>query len=815
MNVAFDVAGGMRVGKRVPFPLLVLGVLCLCLMRGAAVEALRETGFTAMWWVNGPAGDQWTKGAPQDPLLCLRSGELGVMIDTRRLRLVHAGRFGVPQARDAALAAGSGPVLELPGVDLELGVRIAGTNHFCTGRGPEPKDEFFQPVRFVETGRFFQRVVIGGLQFRSAGGTGAGFEGSLEITLWPDRLGLRLELPEGAVPGLESAPEGELFVAAAGKRVSAPLAQRRSPVLDLFGAEPGGPVVGIEADPALVVEQDVALGCHTIHLPEKAWSNTKGTYYPEEHLDRLDRWRLVLTNGSDREAVARLMFVQEQHLPITGFTPMLCDPDGTPSGLPVQISKNWHQRPEKGHIAHEGPWFHGSTVVRMGAKSRRELMFQMAYARYGGVPAASHAQLSLIGWGHNQFWEQAAIGSFGESICYEPGRVQRRCFIDDLRPLMTLPVAGGRPWGWAENCGGGDFLVWLDPAGNYRGFRGTRVDYRAQGPCRTDVHYLEETAGGEISARMEVSIARSDDYVRAFHKLSYKVLRPVAWKRLTFLQLGADHYNEVPAGRVAIGDSDGVVEEWRPARAQGAYDRRGMPLRGNQPWVSIHGLDRGSLGKGIAAASRGVVIRSWRGVLGGKPVRLPHLSTYCNEWGRGNFKTAIELGPPPDVKTLKPGDWLEAEVEIVTFPTDPEAYYGPNRLFQEALKKDADTWRLVWREAAANRFQPKARRGTITRNLPLVVRVDASGSARVDVREGVGWLPVTFTGLGQHRGQELRVNGQPLHQAIHGNDYWQTDYDPSNGTWSRTYNIPRDGSGSLHIEFGPAGTRMGEEKAVR
>jgi len=85
----------------------------------------------------------------------------------------------------------------------------------------------------------------------------------------------------------------------------------------------------------------------------------------------------------------------------------------------------------------------------------------VAYARYGGVPAASHAQLSLIGRGHNQFWDEAAIGSFGESICYEPGRVQRRCFIDDVRPLMTLPAAGGKPWGWAENCGGGDFLVWV------------------------------------------------------------------------------------------------------------------------------------------------------------------------------------------------------------------------------------------------------------------------------------------------------------------------------------------------------------------
>ena len=89
----------------------------------------------------------------------------------------------------------------------------------------------------------------------------------------------------------------------------------------------------------------------------------------------------------------------------------------------------------------------------------------MTYARWGGVPAASHAQLCLIGWGHNQFWDQSAIGSFGESICYEPGRVQRRCFIDDVRPLMTLPEPGAKLYGWAENAGGGDFLVWIDPQG--------------------------------------------------------------------------------------------------------------------------------------------------------------------------------------------------------------------------------------------------------------------------------------------------------------------------------------------------------------
>ena len=194
----------------------------------------------------------------------------------------------------------------------------------------------------------------------------------------------------------------------------------------------------------LPVTFDAALGCHRLALPEKPWSNLSGTYYAEEHLDRADRWRVTLRNESDKPTVARLMLTQEHHLPITGFTPMLCDPDGTPTGLPVQLSKNWHLRPEMGSLPHEGTWFHGFVWVRMPPKSKRDFVVQMVYARYGGVCAASHAQLCLIGWGHNQFWDQAAVGSFGESICFEPGRVQRRCFIMDVRPLMTLPHA--MPW---------------------------------------------------------------------------------------------------------------------------------------------------------------------------------------------------------------------------------------------------------------------------------------------------------------------------------------------------------------------------------
>ena len=371
---------------------------------------------------------------------------------------------------------------------------------------------------------------------------------------------------------------------------------------------------------------------------------------------------------------------------------------------------------------------------------------------------------------------------------------------------MTLPVGGGKPWGWAGNCGGGDFLLWVDDRGEYRGFRATRADYRAQGPCRTEVGYREETSGGEMQARMDVSLLRSDDYVRGCFRLRYDVTRRVKWQRLAFFQLGADFYNDSPERRVAIGDINGMREEWAPPQAQGNYDRRSVPLIGAQPWVSIHGLNRAALGQGGAAASRGLIVRSWRARFDGKPSPMPHISTFCNEWGQGNFKTAIELAPPPDASALLPGDFVEAEVEMVIFPADPKAYYGPNEPFREALAASADTWRLVQREAAGNALRVQPRRGTVACLFPLVVGVDPNQCAQVEIQGGVGWLPVTFTGLAGHRDYELRVNNRPFSQAIHGNDFWQTDYDASTRTWSHTFNLPPTGDQSVQLAFCPVTT---------
>ena len=798
--------------------LVAIAFLLLALMFGwrapaatdvSAAMMPRAEDYTLLWWADGPPQIMGSKRSSGNGTLCFQSGGWGLAFDTKQVRALRAGEWPKPMGVEKAAQPGRSALVELPNVVWDCAVVVAGRRFPCVGH-METSDEFFQPVRFVESGHFFQRVVIEGLQFADSNGKKFPGGARLEISAWPDRLALRLELEPNA---LQSGGTAELRFGH--HHASAVLTAKTSVRMEVFG-DHASPRPNLAADPALEVGFDEALGCQTLQLPEKPWSNAKGTYYPEEHLDRLDRWNLTIRNESDRPTVARLMFTQEHNLNLTGFTPMLCETNGTPTGLPVQISKDWHQRPKKGVVPHQGPWFHGFAFVRLPPHAKRELVFQMVYARYGGVFAASLAQLSLIGWGHNQFWDQTAIGSFGESICFEPGRVQRRCFIDDVRPLLTLPQGQpATPWGWAQNCGGGDFLMWQDAQGIYQPMVATRTDYRAYGPCLTDASYAEESAGGELAARMDASVPRSQDYLRTFFHLRYDVRRLMQWRRLAFFQLGADFYNDTPARRVALGDANGLHEEWEPKYGKDVYDRSAVPMTGAQPWVSIHGVDLSALGKGQAAASRGFIVRSWRATLGGKPVPQPHVSFFCNEWGKGNNRAVVELAPPPGIKELLPGDFVEADLELVVFPADAAAYYGPDKEFKEVLARKADAWQLVQREAAGNALKCDAKHGSVLNPYPLKIAVDAKQTAEITIKGGLGYVPLTFTGLTAASGYALSVDGQRVNQGIHGNDFWQTDYDSATQRWQQTFNVPLPAGGPHTVRFTPANAKKDAGMAAK
>ena len=58
-------------------------------------------------------------------------------------------------------------------------------------------------------------------------------------------------------------------------------------------------------------------------------------------------------------------------------------------------------------------------------------------------------------------------------------------------------------------------------------------------------------------------------------------------------------------------------------------------------------------------------------------------------------------------------------------------------------------------------------------------------------------MPIRFEGLRTASGHALyRLQGGrriPLDQSVHGNDFWQTDYDAEAGTHKMSFNLPLDG----------------------
>jgi len=763
--------------------------------------------YTFLWWAFGvPSSCCPTRGrapgtADERKLLCVRTGRYGFALDVEKVRLAHFGPLRRRQPAAEALVQGNEAVFALPRADLRLRIHVGQQTYQCVGSAaPKPRDLLNYPCRIIESGRFVQRFDVLGLVFEDAAGRRLGVQARLEVVAWPDMAAFVLEATPGrdladarleVALGRESSASGPAGRWKAGETRS--VAHRVSLTRD-GGA---GGLFSVTVLDGATVSADTGRGWFRIALPQRPWRNRRGTYYPEEELDRLERTRLMLHNPSDSEQVARLLFAKDYGFPgITGFCPMLRDGDGCPTGIPVQLSKNWHCT-EGRRVLYDGGWFHGFSFLRLPPRSTTELELAITYARWGGVFAASHAQLCLIGWGHNQRWDEAAIGSFGESICYDPDATMRRCRIDDLRPLLVWATNTRRgKWSWTNNVGGGDFLVYFDGKGEYQYFKEMKAAYDAHGPNLTEATYAGTTVDGRIAARITVSTPRCDDINRAFHRFRYDVLEPTRFRRLAFYQLGADRYLGFQFRKIARGNAQGLIEEWQPGGGGRRYLRTAIPCEGEVPWFSLHEtLPR--RGGGGAWANRGLIVRSWSARLGGRAAPAPFAAVYGTQSGVAS--AALELSPPPGVEELLPGDFVEAEVELVVVPMSAADYYGPNEALRAALREGGNTWRPVFREAAGNHLQLKAIRGTIRRGYPIVVEVGRGERAELEVTGGVGYVPITFAGLRASRGYQLRQvvgdKSRVVDQSVHGNDFWQTDYDPAAGRWRITYNVCLDGPG--------------------
>ncbi|MDX9974915.1 MAG: hypothetical protein RBU21_18145, partial [FCB group bacterium] len=633
-----------------------LSVILLCL--GCAVSVAED--YTFLWWADGWRGRavEWHK------TLNIQTNSYGAAMDVEKAALIHLGLIANPKPYALAVSESNDAVNALPPADLRLSVVVSGTTYRCVGAAGNQEDEANFPVRIIESGRMVQRADILNLTLKNDRGQVLEGDARLELVADPRQLHLILEFaPKSELDHVDIeialAHDGKLVAGesyfdrmTAGHRGVAgvawpPDASEDSPDAVTVAAndkDSGAP---------LPVQRDALRGWHYVDLPERQWNMA-------EELDRLDRFPLRVTNTSDKTETRMLLFAFDgaAFQGVTGLCPMLRDAQGNPSGIPVQISKNWHNNPER-HFSNEGPWFHAYAEVTVEAGKTWDGELAIAYARWGGVPAASHAQLCLVGWGTNQLWDQAAIGSFGESITYDPDVCLNRSMIDDVRPLMVTGMSDGR-WEWTNNVGGGDFLVYMNPDGKRQFLTRMRTAYLSQGPNLTDVIYAGVTADGRIAARIEVSTPRCDDVNRAYHRLRYDVLEDTPFSRLAFYQLGADNYNDHAFSTLARGNADGLVEEWQTERGGKKYLRAAMECPGRAPWFSLHGGERNEQHAKGAWANRGLVIRSWKARLGGQEVVVPFAAVYGTR--NGVPSANVELAPPPGLTELKKGDYVEAEV---------------------------------------------------------------------------------------------------------------------------------------------------------
>ena len=576
----------------------------------------------------------------------------------------------------------------------------------------------------------------------------------------------------------------------------------------------------------LEVEYQADKGWHQVRLrnDETEVKDTAGEQ-PEGNVEldsrelnnRMERVRFTVDNPSARERVLRLNFAKGRLVPggsdvfaIFGLSAILRDLDGNPVGIPVQISKNWHGGGRTNRTEYfRGPWYHGISVLTIPAGSSISLEYTSVNALWGALPAASHGQLCLVGWGYNQQWDEAAIGAWGESVTYEPDLHQAHAPVLDFRPLLTHNKSG-KMWGWTGNIGGADFFNYTKKDGKRSWHSRIRTQYKRYCPNLTEVTYAGIMDDESMDFEYTATVERSDDICRGIYKIKLKVLKDTDFKDFVIFQAAAASYHQVKSHTLAWGDEEGLKSEWKSTIGENpGYVTERTRIEGKLPWFSFTDSENAYKPQGdkFLSANRGFVIRSWKARINGRDNVLPWFAEYTTAGGNyGDPSGIISILPPEGCSSFNEGDYIEAEIDLFLLPRDAGEYYGPNRNLAAALSEKANTWKMVYREAVGNNLVVDVSRGTLLDDRPVKIKAEGD-KALFSIAGGLGYVPLTISNVKSYRNPELfrKVKGRwhKVDQQVHGNDFWQTDYDAETGTWDITYNVDLDtpGDEKRKVEF--------------
>ena len=664
----------------------------------------------------------WVKGPPQlqafnpidkhlegfredDALLAFRSEQWGMLLDPRQMTI---NRLTVSKTADAVA-----DLLDFAAIqkdwsrsELDLSATIDGKVYRPTG-GPIPsleEDYSYSPIHIVESGDWFQHVVIYDLELLADDGAKLEAKAWLEIRAWGDRclfewcvetedgepLELQIGLEGGALQAAESAK-------ATGSCVQLGLEFSGEAVRPIIADDQSVKISALAKDAFTLGQPTIAYSAESdaweVTIPKQEWPADGGPAYNKDLLDRVSHFDLKLENLSDAPRDVSLRFIHDYH-PVTGYVPMLLDTDGQQTGLPLQNSKNWHDfRPQP----YSKTWINITARLTVAPQTEVDFEYIVAHAQWQGVPLSSAAQLSLIGWGYNGFWTQMALGAWGESVCLQAGRTMRRAFITDVRPFEVIGRQGVA-YDWTSNVGGGDIGKVVDDQGKLITWKANVREYAMIGPNLSHVRVTERSTKDRMRLQIDSYLPRSNSINRSYFKVKLEALEDVAFNEFALFQLGNDYYNEMESTKVGWGNLDGLSGEASPAAAEWGKVMEPVQLTGKQPWVSLYANDPEPKRQGRAV--RGIVVREYRAELGGKVHDAPWLAS-----ARTMNRLNAELVLPPEIKQLKAGDTIEFTVEMDILPFSADAYFGDDAALKQRLTETPDSWELTAFEAKHQQVQ--------------------------------------------------------------------------------------------------------------
>jgi hypothetical protein len=293
-----------------------------------------------------------------------------------------------------------------------------------------------------------------------------------------------------------------------------------------------------------------------------------------------------------------------------------------------------------------------------------------------------------------------------------------------------------------------------------------------------------------------VKTRRTDDYARTFQKFHYTFSKEVPTKDTWLFKMGRTGNYATP--QFAYGNAEGALfaKDVPGTLSKGDLLVDQQTIEGAAPWwVSFPGAGQ-TRDDGKGNGYRALVIRSYKATLGGKVYTQPSISAPVYQVNRDGSKNLdLLLTAPQGVESFQPGDTIEMDLEWITLHREADDYYGPNEAYRQHLTKNPSSWKTTYREAIGNDLKVDVVGGTLLNNYPIQIQAQTNEIA-VQIKGGLGYVPIRFEGLSAATGYTLYqiVNGtpKPLDQSVHGNDFWQTDYDTRTNSYSRVYNLPLD-----------------------